>query len=65
MSPKSKLSLQEQKGIKKLLDNKQHLAGVIDVLDLELGRASKTKTHTKKYLNKRTLSPFEIIIHKN
>jgi hypothetical protein len=48
-----------------LLQNKSSLAEIAEVFDLDLSRASRSAKHVKKYLMKKQLHPFEILVHKN
>ncbi len=65
MKTNSPITVAQSKTVSTILNDKKHLAHVIDVFDLDLGRVSKSSKHTKKYLVKRMLHPFEVIAHKN
>lgn len=58
-------SLVDQDVLADLLNNKVHLAHLIEVFDLDQGRASRSAKHVKKFLSKRELDPFEVMVHKN
>jgi hypothetical protein len=55
----------DSESLAELLNNKVHLAHLIEVFDLDQGRASRSAKHVKKFLSKRELDPFEVMVHKN
>jgi hypothetical protein len=58
-------SLLDQETIAQLLNNKVHIAHLVEVFDLDQGRASRSAKHVKKFLFKRALDPFEVLVHLN